>query len=490
MAIIDTTTSLPQLPCNKTILKVCKNSMHLRWGMVLRINDLFPIDPITNLEIKAYIEKITYNGGNIEATLTLSENIDAFLSVGGTITFHGDRTLSFHAERNITGVNIIDGMIFWTDNYSEPKKVNIERGKIGSTSHAYGAGYDGSQTQERTTWDGKTNTFLPINNFAYYSDFDQHTKLIIDENTVTECEKSTLFCPVLGCTNPLATNYNPLANIDDGSCTVPPVPGCTDVTACNYDALANSDDGSCTYLGCTNPLATNYDATAGCDDGSCLLEATDNDFEIEIGGVTYGCTDSTATNYDANATIDDGSCIFPIGFYEGGLIFWLDGDGGGLVAAAVDQSTGVQWGCQGTNLPGANNHGIANPGGAKNTYDILAGCADSPTAAEICDNLSLNGYNDWFLPSGSELAAMANNIGPISGANIGNFNTTGQVKYWSSSETSQTNPVTGVSPATSAVSHRFGLNQMNIVWKGIYHYVRAVRRFYGPQGPPAPNTII
>ena len=32
----------------------------------------------------------------------------------------------------ITGINIIDGMIFWTDNYSEPKKINIKRCKAGT----------------------------------------------------------------------------------------------------------------------------------------------------------------------------------------------------------------------------------------------------------------------------------------------------------------------------------------------------------------------
>jgi hypothetical protein len=31
----------------------------------------------------------------------------------------------------------------------------------------------------------------------------------------------------------------------------------------------NSDDGSCIYFGCTDPLATNYDATATVDDGNC-----------------------------------------------------------------------------------------------------------------------------------------------------------------------------------------------------------------------------
>ena len=35
--------------------------------------------------------------------------------------------LSFDPNRLITGVNIIDNMLFWTDNHSEPKKINIPR---------------------------------------------------------------------------------------------------------------------------------------------------------------------------------------------------------------------------------------------------------------------------------------------------------------------------------------------------------------------------
>tara|TARA_R100000908_G_scaffold42998_1_gene20114 strand:+ start:1046 stop:4081 length:3036 start_codon:yes stop_codon:yes gene_type:complete len=101
--------------------------------------------------------------------------------------------------------------------------------------------------------------------------------------------------PPQGCTNPLATNYDPLAVVDDGSCIIP---GCTDVNANNYLPSATIDDGSCTYdvLGCTDSTATNYDPLATVDDGSCYWE---------------GCTDPTATNYDPNATVDDGSCIIP-----------------------------------------------------------------------------------------------------------------------------------------------------------------------------------
>ena len=53
--------------------------------------------------------------------------------------------------------------------------------------------------------------------------------------------------PVLGCTDSTATNYNPLATQDDGSCLYPPGPvlGCTDPTATNYNIGATVDEGSC-----------------------------------------------------------------------------------------------------------------------------------------------------------------------------------------------------------------------------------------------------
>ena len=62
--------------------------------------------------------------------------------------------------------------------------------------------------------------------------------------------------PVFGCLDGTACNYNPEANIDDGSCLEldacgvcggEGIAGCTTAEACNYNPAASCDDGSCIY---------------------------------------------------------------------------------------------------------------------------------------------------------------------------------------------------------------------------------------------------
>ncbi len=81
------------------------------------------------------------------------------------------------------------------------------------------------------------------------------------------------------------------------------IPGCTDPEATNYNPEANVDDGTCQYdvLGCTDPEALNYNPEATIDDGSC-------EYPIEE---VEGCTDPEALNYNSEATVDDGSCEYP-----------------------------------------------------------------------------------------------------------------------------------------------------------------------------------
>jgi hypothetical protein len=58
-----------------------------------------------------------------------------------------------------------------------------------------------------------------------------------------------------------------------GGGDIEPIPtyGCTDSTASNYNPLATIDDSSCCYLyGCTDSIAYNYNPCATIDDSSCV----------------------------------------------------------------------------------------------------------------------------------------------------------------------------------------------------------------------------
>ena len=54
-------------------------------------------------------------------------NLLGYNSVTPVFTDPGNEVLKLNHDRPITAINIIDGLLFWTDNYSEPKKINIQR---------------------------------------------------------------------------------------------------------------------------------------------------------------------------------------------------------------------------------------------------------------------------------------------------------------------------------------------------------------------------
>ena len=70
---------------------------------------------------------------------------------------------------------------------------------------------------------------------------------------------------IKGCTNELAVNFNPFANVLDESCLFT---GCTNSGAYNYNSQATIDDGSCYFAiaGCTDSTAFNYNPLANTND--------------------------------------------------------------------------------------------------------------------------------------------------------------------------------------------------------------------------------
>jgi len=135
-----------------------------------------------------------------------------------------------------------------------------------------------------------------VNGITLDPQIENYETLYCYEDAVASC--------IYGCTDATANNYDPTADLDDGSCTYS-VFGCTDEFACNYDPDATDNNGSCNYdcYGCTDSSAINYNPIATIDDGSC---------EYDV----FGCTDPNATNYNPLATVDDGSCEYII--YLGG----------------------------------------------------------------------------------------------------------------------------------------------------------------------------
>ena len=123
--------------------------------------------------------------------------------------------------------------------------------------------------------------------------------------------------------------------------------------------------------------------------------------------------------------------LFAIGdTHQGGIIFYLDGSGGGLIAAPSNQSN-AEWGCAGQFIGGTSS---AVGTGAANTTAIVSGCPETAIAAKICANLTLGGYSDWFLPSKDELNLMYDNIGPGDELGLGNVGNFSNDYYWSSTE--------------------------------------------------------
>ena len=119
---------------------------------------------------------------------------------------------------------------------------------------------------------------------------------------------------------------------------------------------------------------------------------------------------------------------------QGGIVclVWSGGTHG-LVASYDLISTGATWGCEGTSITTSDAVGT----GQANTNAILAGCATSDIAARLCDNLSLSGYTDWFLPSYRDILG-------TDGKGIGKavYNKTGtNISIWSSSQFSSTRAI-------------------------------------------------
>ena len=136
----------------------------------------------------------------------------------------------------------------------------------------------------------------------------------------------------VGCTNPVAENYNANAIFDDGSCIIN---GCTDNSATNFNPAANTDDGSCEYCqGEGSIQAQLYICTFG----------NGNQVELQIlddqgNEVAYYSNLSNGQVFYTSICLQPGVCYTanminnagPYGWSNG--YFWINGTGGQYINA-------------------------------------------------------------------------------------------------------------------------------------------------------------
>jgi hypothetical protein len=284
-------------------------------------------------------------------------------------------------------------------------------------------------------------------------------------------------CNQSGCTDPLAANYEVKATTDDGSCVYLAEIGTSPIInvssqSFNSGGVITSDGGQdITVRGVcwsTSPNPTTANDTTINGFGTGVFTS----FVTGLQSVTTYYVRAYAININGTAYGDELSFTTDLGIgqtYQGGIIAYLlqPGDPGydantphGIIVAPTDQSSGSGWGCIGTGTTmGATESGIGY--GAANTTAIVNGCAEAGIAARICDDLVLNGYSDWYLPSIDELEQLYLNL-YVNG--IGGFNS---AYYWSSTE----------DDAYGAWKFNFTNGDAYYSFKYDTYYVRAVRAF-------------
>lgn len=161
---------------------------------------------------------------------------------------------------------------------------------------------------------------------------------------------------------------------------------------------------------------------------------------------------------------DDPIMIDPVvgDTYQGGIVAkildpsdpgYVSGETHGIIVADVDQSTAAEWGgyFELITVPGTST--LLGTGQDNTTLIVNAvGTQSYQYAAQLCDDLTLGGYDDWYLPSDYELVVIRPYL-PVDD------------RYWSSSEKSNQDGFT--QPPTSGEDSR----------KDKLYKVRAIRSF-------------
>ena len=152
-------------------------------GEIPANNVFVPGNTFTLVECGSYIPVETpYSNFNItlpqQTVIYLSEVLYLDDAIHDKLIISKPRVLNFNHNEYVTGINIIDDMLFWTDGKTEPKKINIPRSISGTTFDA-----DGNPKHTRLI-----NKEVGIN-FA--------SNILVKEEHITVIRKAPLKAPFL-----------------------------------------------------------------------------------------------------------------------------------------------------------------------------------------------------------------------------------------------------------------------------------------------------
>ena len=259
---------------------------------------------ISNYYCAYYLELGYYT---IEEMINMGYNCDCVI-VGCTDetatnyneeAFIDDCSCTYDNDCPAISFNTTDSSLGWVINNMDGETI-VTYNSSGTEIGGYCGNYcfeDGCYIVTMTsTWgSGWNGTTLNIgdNVFTLISGYDGIEAF--SYNSSIECE--------IGCTDPDASNYNPNAILDDGSCVVF---GCTITTACNYDPNATAFDGSCYYCymdDCTMYPTNSYDCDGVCINDSdldgvcdefdnCILDYNPNQDDSNNNGVGDVCDEN------------------------------------------------------------------------------------------------------------------------------------------------------------------------------------------------------
>jgi hypothetical protein len=140
-------------------------------------------------------------------------------------------------------------------------------------------------------------------------------------------------------------------------------------------------------------------------------------YAINIAGTAYG----------ADVSFNSGLAFGTV--FGGGLVFYNDGNGHGLVVSQVDQALSISWYNGTYKSTGAYDAQIG--AGQANTTAIVTSQGAGYYAAKQCDDLDYNGYTDWFLPTLGDLIQINERL-----INANLMTVSSNSHYWSSTQAS------------------------------------------------------